>query len=49
MIVEVPDGKGNVQRQIACPIKTSVFTPEYKHAGLEPGQNNAEILRTPNR
>ncbi|MEY8755170.1 CaiB/BaiF CoA transferase family protein [Peribacillus frigoritolerans] len=49
MIVEVPDGKGNVQRQIACPIKTSVFTPEYKHAGLEPGQNNAEILPTPNR
>ncbi|USK74615.1 CaiB/BaiF CoA transferase family protein [Peribacillus frigoritolerans] len=49
MIVEVPDGKGNVQKQIACPIKTSVFTPEYKHAGLEPGQNNTEILRTPNR
>lgn len=49
MIVEVPDGKGNVQKQIACPIKTSVFTPEYKHAGLRPGQNNAEILRTPNR
>ncbi|WP_141992934.1 CaiB/BaiF CoA-transferase family protein [Bacillus sp. B4EP4a] len=49
MIVEVPDGKGNAQKQIACPIKTSVFTPEYKHAGLRPGQNNAEILHTPNR
>ncbi|WP_342614736.1 CaiB/BaiF CoA-transferase family protein [Peribacillus frigoritolerans] len=49
MIVEVPDGKGNVQKQIACPIKTSVFTPEYKHAGLRPGQNNEEILHTPNR
>ncbi|KWW12617.1 carnitine dehydratase [Peribacillus simplex] len=49
MIVEVPDGQGNLQKQIACPIKTSVFTPEYKHAGHKPGQNNAEILRSPNQ
>ncbi|MGE6378526.1 CaiB/BaiF CoA transferase family protein [Peribacillus muralis] len=46
MIVEVPDEQGNLQKQMACPIKTSVFTPEYKHAGLKPGQNNEEILPT---
>ncbi|WP_057912216.1 CaiB/BaiF CoA transferase family protein [Peribacillus muralis] len=46
MIVEVPDDQGNLQKQIACPIKSSVFTPDYKHTGRKPGQNNAEILRT---
>ncbi|MGE7767797.1 CaiB/BaiF CoA transferase family protein [Peribacillus sp. NPDC096540] len=49
MIVEVPDGKGSIQKQIACPIKTSVFTPHYKHTGLKPGQSNEEVLRTFNR
>ncbi|MFJ7860176.1 CaiB/BaiF CoA transferase family protein [Peribacillus sp. NPDC097206] len=46
MIVEVPDGEGNMQRQMACPIKTSVFTPEYKHVGMKPGQSNDEVFGT---
>ena len=46
MIIDVPDGKGNTQRQLACPIKTSVFTPDYKHVGLKPGHSNEEVLGT---
>ncbi len=49
MIVEVPDGQGNRQKQIACPIKSSVFSPEYKHAGREQGQNNDVLLPAPNQ
>ncbi|UAT32105.1 CoA transferase [Bacillus badius] len=30
LIVQVPDGQGGFQRQIACPIKTSAFHPQYK-------------------
>ena len=44
MVVEVPDGQGGTQRQIACPIKSSSFNPEYRHAGVRPGQNNEEVL-----
>lgn len=44
MIVDVPDGNGNTQRQIACPIKTSVFKPEYKHVGPKAGTSNQEIF-----
>jgi crotonobetainyl-CoA:carnitine CoA-transferase CaiB-like acyl-CoA transferase len=31
MIVDVPDKNGGTQKQIACPIKTTVLTPNYKH------------------
>ncbi len=44
MVVEVPDSKGSVQKQIACPIKSTVFSPEYNHIGLRPGENNEEVL-----
>lgn len=44
MIIDVPDLEGGYQKQIACPIKSSVFTPEYKHIGLQPGANNNDIL-----
>jgi crotonobetainyl-CoA:carnitine CoA-transferase CaiB-like acyl-CoA transferase len=44
MIVNVPQQGGGVQRQIGCPIKSSVFTPEYKHVGPNPGENNNEVL-----
>jgi alpha-methylacyl-CoA racemase len=44
MIVEVPRPAGGYQRQIACPIKSSVFKPEYKHIGVGLGENNEEIL-----
>lgn len=44
MVVDVPKLEGGTQKQIACPIKTSVFTPTYKHVGLSPGASNREVL-----
>ena len=44
MIVKVPKLGGGFQKQIACPIKSSVFTPVYKHVGLNPGDSNSEVL-----
>lgn len=34
MFVDVPDLKNGTQKQLACPIKSSIFTPEYKHVGI---------------
>lgn len=31
LIVEVEDENGKIQKQIACPIKSNNFTPQYKH------------------
>jgi alpha-methylacyl-CoA racemase len=45
MIVEVPRVEGGKQKQMACPIKSSIFNPEYKHVGLNPGESNEEILK----
>jgi alpha-methylacyl-CoA racemase len=45
MIVDVPDLNGGYQKQIACPIKTTVFKPEYKHIGLNPGESNKEVFK----
>ncbi|ALS77619.1 carnitine dehydratase [Planococcus kocurii] len=44
MFVDVPDLQNGFQKQIACPIKSSVFTPEYKHIGLRAGANNREFF-----
>ncbi|MCM3113747.1 CoA transferase [Neobacillus sp. MER 74] len=44
MIVEVPRPNGGYQKQVACPIKTSVFKPEYKHIGVGLGEHNKEIV-----
>lgn len=44
LIVEVPDPNGGFQKQIGCPIKTSIFKPEYKHVGVKPGTHNDEYL-----
>lgn len=44
LIVDVPDLNGGYQKQIGCPIKTSLFTPEYKHVGMEPGSHNKQYL-----
>lgn len=44
MIVDVPKIDGGTQKQIACPIKTSAFTPIYKHVGLNPGESNKDVL-----
>ncbi|MFP7296320.1 CaiB/BaiF CoA transferase family protein [Neobacillus niacini] len=44
MIVKVPRTNGGYQKQIACPIKTSVFKPDYKHPGVGLGEHNEEIV-----
>lgn len=35
MLVEVANQNGGYQKQIACPIKSTVFTTAYKHAGAK--------------
>jgi crotonobetainyl-CoA:carnitine CoA-transferase CaiB-like acyl-CoA transferase len=49
IVVEVPKVDGGTQKQIACPIKTSVFTPNYKHVGLSPGDSNKEVFEGLNK
>jgi alpha-methylacyl-CoA racemase len=44
MIVEVFDQKGSGQKQIASPIKSSVFKPLYSHSGPELGEHTVKIL-----
>lgn len=45
MIVEVPTVDGGSEKQIASPIKTSLFKPVYKHTALSKGANNEEVLQ----
>jgi len=45
MVVEVAGQNGKTVKQIACPIKTSIFTPEYKHTGSAQGQDTTEIFK----
>lgn len=44
MVVDVPDGQGGVQKQIGCPIKTTVFKPKYSSIGPKPGTHSNEII-----
>ncbi|MFJ8247639.1 CaiB/BaiF CoA transferase family protein [Peribacillus asahii] len=44
MLVDVANVHGGNERQIACPIKFSSFTPNYKYVGLSPGASNEKIL-----
>lgn len=44
MLVDVPNVHGGNERQIACPIKFSSFTPNYKYVGLSSGASNEKIL-----
>lgn len=44
LVVEVPGPKGVALKQIACPIKLSHSTPEYRVAGSVPGQDSWDIL-----
>lgn len=46
MVVEVPKLDGSYQKQIACPIKSNVFNPEYKHVGVEHGKDTDEIVKS---
>ncbi|PLT35514.1 CaiB/BaiF CoA-transferase family protein [Bacillus sp. V5-8f] len=45
MIVEVPDGKGSLQKQIANPIKSTAFNPVYYHTGSKLGEHTEKVLR----
>ncbi|WP_243290753.1 CaiB/BaiF CoA-transferase family protein [Bacillus sp. FJAT-47783] len=44
MIVDVPKGNGTTQKQIASPIKSTAFEPEYKFVGGKRGADTEEIL-----
>lgn len=44
MIVEVPREDGTTQKQIASPIKSTAFKPEYKFVGGKRGRDTEEIL-----
>lgn len=46
MFIDVPKPDGTTQKQIACPIKSNIFKPEYNNIGVESGANNSEILTT---
>jgi crotonobetainyl-CoA:carnitine CoA-transferase CaiB-like acyl-CoA transferase len=45
MVVDVPDDRGGMARQIAHPIKYSATEPEYLHAGKPSGAETDEILK----
>ncbi|PFH87796.1 CaiB/BaiF CoA-transferase family protein [Bacillus sp. AFS088145] len=48
MIVDVPRPNGGYQKQIACPIKSTVFTPIYKHVGVPLGVHTKETINNLN-
>jgi crotonobetainyl-CoA:carnitine CoA-transferase CaiB-like acyl-CoA transferase len=45
MVVEVMQGNGRSQQQIASPYKFSRSQPEYKHTGVQTGSHSQEVLR----
>ena len=44
MIVNVPDGKGGHQKQVAQPIKFSISNAQYRFTGTRAGAHTREIL-----
>lgn len=44
MIVDVPTEEGGYIQQLATPIKSSAYTPQYKFTGARLGQHTNEIL-----
>lgn len=44
MTVDVPNGAGGLQRQVASPIKFSGCQPQYKHVGVAVGAHTQEVL-----
>ena len=44
MYVEIPKPDGTVQKQLACPIKSNIFTPAYHTIGVKAGTHNEEII-----
>ena len=45
MFVDVPDSSGSTQRQIASPFKFSSCKPEYRHVGVELGEQTEMVLK----
>ena len=45
MFVDVPDSSGSAQRQIASPFKFSSCKPEYRHTGVELGEQTDMVLK----
>jgi len=45
MFVDVPDSSGSAQRQIASPFKFSSCKPEYRHTGVELGEQTDIVLK----
>ena len=45
MFVDVPDSSGSTQRQIASPFKFSSCKPEYRHVGVELGEQTGMVLK----
>ena len=45
MFVDVPDSSGSTQRQIASPFKFSSCEPEYRHVGVEIGEQTEIVLK----
>tara|TARA_B100000945_G_scaffold278452_1_gene244243 strand:- start:14 stop:1210 length:1197 start_codon:yes stop_codon:yes gene_type:complete len=45
MFVDVPDASGKTQRQIASPIKFSSCKAEYRHVGVELGEQTEMVLK----
>jgi crotonobetainyl-CoA:carnitine CoA-transferase CaiB-like acyl-CoA transferase len=43
--VDVPDSSGSSQRQIASPFKFSSCKPEYRHTGVELGEQTDMVLK----
>jgi alpha-methylacyl-CoA racemase len=44
LIVEVENEAGELQKQIACPIKSTCFTPQYQSTGVPVGKDTKDIL-----
>ena len=44
MIVNVPNSKTGMQKQLACPIKFSTYQAEYQRTGGEIGANGKQVL-----
>ena len=44
LIVEVPTADGSVQKQLACPIKSNIYTPTYKYAGVKGSTHKLKSL-----
>lgn len=44
VVTQVPNGKGGVQEQIACPIRFSAGLPEPRHIGAALGAHTGEVL-----